>query len=126
MRDYKDVADIIRNHTTEWFIEYKQCDMSFIRSYRESYAMIGHFTQLVLAGADRVGCAMSKFDDGYRKSMMFTCNYSLGNLSGKPVYITGRPCSKCKSGCSNTYPGLCNTNEKNSWTKDERIQETTG
>lgn len=122
---YREVTEIIHNHTAEWFIEYRKCDMSYIRSYKDSVKLIGHFTQLVLAGADRVGCAMAKYDNGYQKSMLFTCNYSLGNLFTKPVYVSGEPCSKCKSGCSKTYSGLCNTNEKDKWSSDERAREIT-
>lgn len=123
--EYRDVAEIVHNHTAEWFIEYKECDMSYINSYKESIRLVGHFTQLSQAGADRVGCAMSKYDNGILKSILFTCNYSLSNLFSKPVYVTGEPCSKCKSGCSKTYSGLCNTNEKEKWNKDEIDREIT-
>lgn len=119
---YKDDIDIIHNHTAEWFIEYRQCDMSYIASYKGSTQLIGHFTQIVLAGADRIGCAMTKFYNG-RKNMLFACNYSLGNIVTKPIYTAGEPCSNCKSGCSKAYPGLCNTNEKDYWTKDEKERE---
>lgn len=96
--------------------------MSFIKKYRNSTQMIGHFTQLVKAGADRVGCAMTQFASGI-KSALFACNYSLGNILTKQVYTTGVPCSKCKSGCSKNYPGLCNTNEKMFWNDDRNQQD---
>lgn len=117
--EYKDPIEIIHNHTAEWFIEYKKCDMSYVRSYRSSNNLIGHFTQLVVDQADRVGCAMSKYDNGNR-NIFFACDYSVANIIEKPIYVAGDPCSKCKSGCSRTYPGLCNTNEKDYWTTDEK------
>lgn len=118
-KEYKSAAEIVRNHTAEWFIEYKLSDMSYIRSFRTSDEKIGHFLQMVVAGADKVGCAMTRYNDGLRK-MLFACNYSLGNLLNKPIYLTGEPCSKCKSGCSKAYPGLCNTNENEVSTKGDK------
>lgn len=109
---------VVYNHTGEWFIEYKDCDMSYINKYRSSIFKIGHFTQLATAGADRVGCAMSKYNIG-KKYVLFACNYSLGNIDSQPVYKTGKPCSNCKSGCSKNYPGLCNSNEKSFWDPNE-------
>lgn len=88
--------------------------MSYINKYRKSTKKIGHFIQLVTAGADRVGCAMSKYDNGL-KNMLLICDYSVGTIIGKQIYATGKPCSKCVSGCSNSYPGLCDSVEKSYW-----------
>ncbi|XP_037044580.1 antigen 5 like allergen Cul n 1-like [Bradysia coprophila] len=95
-----------------WFDEYKDCDMTYINKYRPSDtdAQIGHFTQIVSAGANRVGCAVTTFADS-RKNVYIVCNYSLTNILARPIYTTGTPCSACTKGCSATYPGLCNSSE---------------
>lgn len=115
--NYPDVDLRIRNATNNWFMEHKLCDMSYIDKFRDSKNMIRHFTQMVSAGADRVGCAMTKYDNGY-KTMLLACDYSFMSILNQPIYKTGKPCSKCKSGCSKSYPGLCNSNEKSFKKKD--------
>lgn len=114
--EYDDVTFNLVNATNRWFIEHMQCDMSYINKYRAPPPTknIGHFVQLVTAGADKVGCAMTKYDNGY-KTMLLVCDYSLGTVLDEQIYTSGKPCSKCKSGCSKSYPGLCNSNEKDYW-----------
>ncbi|XP_037027736.1 antigen 5 like allergen Cul n 1-like [Bradysia coprophila] len=114
-QDYEDVDFNLVESTKSWFREHELCDMSFIHSYRRSDKKIGHFTQIVKAAADRVGCALAKYDDGKQKNMLLTCNYSVGDILDEPIYTTGKPCSKCLSGCSQLYSGLCNSNEKTYW-----------
>ncbi|XP_037052100.1 antigen 5 like allergen Cul n 1-like [Bradysia coprophila] len=95
-----------------WFDEYRDCDMTYIDKYRRSDTgkKIGHFTQIVRAGASRMGCALTSFANS-RKNVYIVCNYSLANILGRKAYTTGMPCSACNEGCSLTYPGLCNTTE---------------
>lgn len=110
--DYDNVIFNVANSTARWFIEHKLSDMSYINKYRKSSKNIGHFAQMVMASADSIGCAMTKYDDG-NKNLFFVCDYSDGVMLNEPIYTTGKPCSKCKSGCtSKPYPGLCNSNEK--------------
>jgi len=93
-----------------WFDEYKVCDMTYINKFRSSSAKIGHFTQIVSAGANKVGCAITTFADS-SKNVYLVCDYSLINILDRPIYTTGIPCSACTKGCSSTYPGLCNSTE---------------
>jgi len=89
-----------------WYDEYVLCNMTYINKVT-GYGAIGHFTQIIMANASKIGCAMVKFNSKW----YFVCNYSQTNVLSWPVYITGTPCSGCKSGCSTNYPGLCNVNE---------------
>ncbi|KAJ6648389.1 Antigen 5 like allergen Cul n 1 [Pseudolycoriella hygida] len=96
-----------------WFEEYKDCDMTYINKYRSSdnpKKQIGHFTQIVSAGANRMGCAITTYADS-RKNVYIVCNYSLTNIKDRPIYTTGIPCSACTTKCSTTYPGLCDSSE---------------
>lgn len=109
---YDDVDVRLVESTKSWYREHELCDMSYINSYRVPEKNIGHFVQIVKDSADRVGCALTKYDDGQLKHMLVVCNYSVGDILDEPVYTTGKPCSKCLSGCSKKYSGLCNSNEK--------------
>ncbi|KAK6477273.1 cysteine-rich venom protein-like isoform X1 [Huso huso] len=70
----------------------------------------GHYTQLVWARTQYVGCG---YLNGSRCPGMFTyvvCNYGpMGNkgLDPKVPYIKGKPCSKCDSGHGWCEDGLC-------------------
>lgn len=72
---------------------------------------IGHFTQIVSDRTNRIGCSLVTFYDSTWINQYFVCNYALINLIGQTVYVAGTACSKCTTGCSVKYPGLCNTNE---------------
>lgn len=115
--DYDDVDFRLVDTTKSWFNEHEQCDMSYINKYRAPPPdkNIGHFIQIVKDSADRVGCALTKYEDGKKKNMLVACNYAVGDVVGDPVYTTGSPCSGCLSGCSSFYKGLCNSNEKSYW-----------
>lgn len=73
--------------------------------------VVGHFTQLVWATSDRLGCGYIDFprDNDWNVVHLF-CNYVTGgNVLGKPLYKQGEPCSECPIGtvCSHVYEGLC-------------------
>lgn len=64
-----------------------------------------------MANSSKIGCAMINYFADSWKNTLFVCDYSLTNVIGWPVYTTGKPCSGCKSGCSVSFLGLCNTSE---------------
>ncbi|XP_060532954.1 venom allergen 5 2-like [Cylas formicarius] len=72
--------------------------------------MIGHFTQLVWAKTEYVGCAITtKVSEGETMCLL-GCNYGpTGNYLEDPVYTKGAPCSQCPNGlkCNSVYGGLC-------------------
>ncbi|XP_047188268.1 peptidase inhibitor 15-A-like isoform X2 [Scophthalmus maximus] len=75
--------------------------------------MCTHYTQMVWASTNRVGCAVqtcyNMFVWGvlWREATFLVCNYSpKGNWIGEAPYRVGIPCSACPS----SYAGTCNNN----------------
>jgi hypothetical protein len=75
--------------------------------------MIGHFLQVVSDKVTHVGCALTQYTEDNFKTLLMVCDYSITNICGQATYEKGeRECSKCKTGCSKTYVGLCGPNEQ--------------
>ena len=71
---------------------------------------LGHYTQLVWAETNRVGCGFTSYSTDNRRINYYVCNYGpAGNFAGKEVYKMGPACSQCpaQSVCSTQYPNLC-------------------
>merc|ERR1712060_832773 len=71
----------------------------------------GHYTAVVWAETDRVGCGRVYYEDtdGWFKHLVI-CNYAIAaNLEGGVMYEEGSKCSNCPAGysCDATYDGLC-------------------
>lgn len=107
------VSDLIPFFIDSWYSEYKDANPNVIAKYPSSWSgpQIGHFTQIVSDRTTRVGCAMVRFKEGQYTKDYIVCNYALTNIVNQPVYVSGKACSKCTTGCNAKYPGLCNTNE---------------
>merc|ERR1712183_56669 len=74
----------------------------------------GHYTAVVWADTDRVGCGRVYYEDtdGWFKHLV-VCNYAIAaNLVGGVMYEEGEKCSNCPAGysCDATYDGLCAKN----------------
>jgi len=74
----------------------------------------GHYTAVVWADTDRVGCGRVYYEDtdGWFKHLV-VCNYAIAaNLVGGVMYEEGDKCSNCPAGysCDATYDGLCAKN----------------
>merc|ERR1712060_279892 len=74
----------------------------------------GHYTAVVWAETDRVGCGRVYYEDtdGWYKHLV-VCNYAIAaNLEGGVMYEEGDKCSNCPAGfsCDATYDGLCAKN----------------
>lgn len=113
--NYKNTADAINQLFDLWYNEYVDCNMDQINKLSTITAAsgksFGHFTQIVMANSSKIGCAIvNYFSDSWKRTYL-VCNYAQTNMISWPVYTTGKPCAGCKSGCSTSYPGLCNPNE---------------
>jgi len=103
----------LETRVQSWYNEVKDWPASNIGAFSSDGATgtIGHYTQVVWAETEFVGCGVIYYKDGsssaanfpYRKTLV--CNYyPPGNWRGQPVYQTGAPGSACSNGSEN---GLC-------------------
>ncbi|XP_063962060.1 uncharacterized protein LOC129270585 [Lytechinus pictus] len=72
----------------------------------------GHYTQIVWAATNRVGCGRmfcpSLSRTSLRNAWYVVCNYApAGNYQGVQPYSIGTPCTQCTSGSGQCYNGLC-------------------
>ena len=54
---------------------------------------------------------------------LYVCNYGTGgNTSGKPIFTSGKPCSKCPSGTT-CKEGLCSKAKRDNETPEETFSK---
>ena len=102
-------APTIRAGLNSFFDEVKLFSSRGVDRYAFSSGT-GHYTQMVWARTDRLGCGYVSYKSGRFDKKYLVCNYGeSGNFIGSKMYTKGKACSKCPSGtaCSATYPGLC-------------------
>ncbi|KAJ7986120.1 hypothetical protein DPEC_G00347500 [Dallia pectoralis] len=106
-------------HVQAWYDEVKDYTYPYQHECnpwcpdRCSGPMCTHYTQMVWATSNRVGCAvytcarMSVWDEIWENAVYLVCNYSpKGNWIGEAPYQHGRPCSQCPP----SYGGSCRDN----------------
>ncbi|EWS74818.1 SCP-like extracellular protein (macronuclear) [Tetrahymena thermophila SB210] len=98
------------SHVQMWFDEVK--DPSWQTSYINTYTFgsaYGHYSQVVWAKSNSLGCGHSYFFDGTYYQHYTVCQYQAqGNYIGQAVYVQGTPCSQCGSQqCNTKYTSLC-------------------
>ncbi|XP_048372045.1 LOW QUALITY PROTEIN: cysteine-rich secretory protein LCCL domain-containing 2 [Sphaerodactylus townsendi] len=106
-------------HVQSWYDEVK--DYTYPYSHecnpwcpeRCSGPMCTHYTQIVWATTNKVGCAvkvckvMNVWGDTWENAVYLVCNYSpKGNWIGEAPYKHGRSCSECPP----SYGGSCQNN----------------
>uniref|UniRef100_A0A673AQ70 R3H domain containing-like n=1 Tax=Sphaeramia orbicularis TaxID=375764 RepID=A0A673AQ70_9TELE len=113
---YQSITDLVRS----WYEERHH----FSYPSRCSGSVCSHYTQMVWANTNRVGCAVRRctnmyvFGKTWREATLLVCNYSIkGNWVGEAPYKTGRPCSLCPS----SYGGSCWRNQCSPNTKTKRL-----
>jgi len=94
-----------------WFNEISSFpinDSSAIASFQFNPST-GHYTQLVWATSDRLGCGVITFLKEDVENKLYVCNYGeAGNSRNEPIYTIGEGCSACPGGrCSSLYNSLC-------------------
>nr|XP_060508729.1 cysteine-rich secretory protein LCCL domain-containing 2 [Panthera onca] len=106
-------------HVQSWYDEVKHYTYPYPHECdpwcpeRCSGPMCTHYTQIVWAATNKVGCAvntcqrMNVWGDVWENAVYLVCNYSpKGNWIGEAPYKTGRPCSECPP----SYGGGCRNN----------------
>jgi len=87
---------------TAWYSEVSEYnfDPADIKPFKFGY-QTGHYTQVVWAESEELGCGQVMFKDGSWYKNIVVCNYAKGgNMMGGSMYEVGEPCSKCPSGYS--------------------------
>ncbi|KAJ8305544.1 hypothetical protein KUTeg_016089 [Tegillarca granosa] len=102
---------VMINGMRNWFNEKR-----LYRYGRGSCGAACHYTQMVWARSDRIGCAMSHCNviidpqsgRTYSNAMYLVCFYTpQGNFIGQFPYLRGPPCSRCQRGKMMCMNNLC-------------------
>ena len=99
----------IREGIMGWYDEVKDFDNAGVQPYQFSSG-VGHYTQMVWANTNKVGCGHVTYPSGPWIKKLIVCNYGpSGNFIGSPMYQRGKACSRCPRGsaCSAKNHGLC-------------------
>jgi len=110
---------------TDWYEEVTLFSRKHVEPFKFS-SPTGHYTALVWADTDKVGCGATSFKNGRWFSTLYTCNYGPnGNYINGQMYKKSRSCSECGAGeiCSVDYPGLCTTAKNVTKTRDQPVQQ---
>nr|XP_045015822.1 cysteine-rich secretory protein LCCL domain-containing 2 isoform X1 [Jaculus jaculus] len=106
-------------HVQSWYDEVKDYTYPYPHECnpwcpeRCSGPMCTHYTQIVWATTNKIGCAVhtcrriNVWGEVWENAIYFVCNYSpKGNWIGEAPYKHGRPCSECPP----SYGGGCKNN----------------
>ncbi|XP_039277648.1 venom allergen 5.02-like isoform X3 [Nilaparvata lugens] len=68
----------------------------------------GHFTQVVWANTNKVGCGFASFLENKQDQILYVCNYApSGNYKEEYPYIKGEPDCKAHGMMNSNIKGLC-------------------
>lgn len=107
-------SDIAKVGVHSWIDEYSNISDISIEHFvdNDTIARIGRYLQVVKNNADRIGCSIVQyFNYADLVCSLFVCNYNVGNKIDYPTYEIGPIASKCSTGTSRQYPGLCSETE---------------
>ncbi|KAJ6657138.1 hypothetical protein lerEdw1_002727 [Lerista edwardsae] len=123
-------------HVQSWYDEVKDYSYPYPHECnpwcpeRCSGSMCTHYTQIVWATTNKVGCAVhvcktiSVWGETWENAVYLVCNYSpKGNWIGEAPYRNGRPCSECPP----SYGGGCLSNlcyKDDRYVQKPEIEET--
>merc|ERR1712142_393111 len=89
-----------------WYAEVSLFSSQDIHPFRFDPAT-GHYTQVVWAETEAVGCGLAYYSKGGGYEGLLVCNYKdAGNIVNSRLYITGKACSACPDRYS-CWDGLC-------------------
>ncbi|GJQ69171.1 putative programmed cell death 6-interacting protein [Trypoxylus dichotomus] len=106
----------------DWYDEvifFSKQEISNFLMPRNAAHPAAHYSQLVWADTNQIGCARAIFQQSKGANISYKehliCNYGpSGNIPNQPVYKSGKPCTSCPDGtsCSIDYEGLCEIERK--------------
>lgn len=101
----------LQQRIEDWYSEIVHFPSQNVGSFSQDGAtgVIGHYTQLVWAETEFIGCGLINYRDQNQPDISFrytlVCNYfPSGNWLGEPVYNSGTTASECRDEVEN---GLC-------------------
>ncbi|XP_072419644.1 peptidase inhibitor 16-like [Chiloscyllium punctatum] len=91
----------IKEAVKKWYFEVK--DYTYETMECTPNKLCGHYTQLVWADSDKVGCSSHMCEEvqglNHKNLSLLVCNYlPPGNVIGEKPYKKGIPCSECPDG----------------------------
>eukprot|EP00090_Calanus_glacialis_P028815 TRINITY_DN46223_c0_g1_i1.p1 TRINITY_DN46223_c0_g1~~TRINITY_DN46223_c0_g1_i1.p1 ORF type:complete len:226 (-),score=51.03 TRINITY_DN46223_c0_g1_i1:15-665(-) len=105
----QDIRASFANMPQGWYDEVE--DPGFDRNGVDNFSFnsgTGHYTQVVWADTDEVGCGLVYYLDGSWFTTLVHCNYATaGNWGGQSLYRRGGPCTECPKGFNFCENGLC-------------------
>uniref|UniRef100_A0A8D2AM84 R3H domain containing like n=1 Tax=Sciurus vulgaris TaxID=55149 RepID=A0A8D2AM84_SCIVU len=123
---YRSVVDLVKSWSEEkqHYLFPAPRDCTPHCPWRCSGPVCSHYTQMVWASSNRLGCAIhtcasiSVWGSTWHQAVYLVCNYAIkGNWIGEAPYKMGRPCSACPP----SYQGSCNSNMCFSGLKSNRL-----
>ncbi|XP_055370746.1 antigen 5 like allergen Cul n 1-like [Condylostylus longicornis] len=111
---YETLHGVINRCINAWFEEKTIAKPSYVDYLvvEPHFKQYGHFTQMVVDKAYKVGCAVVRSPSSYYgKRYFLACNYSASQVIGRPLYVRGKTGKYCSTGRNAYYPGLCNPSE---------------
>lgn len=112
---------------TDWYDEVALFSKNKVDPFKFA-SPYGHYSQLVWANTNKIGCGATSYREGRWFATLYTCNYGPnGNIIRGEMYKKGAPCSQCPDSytCSNTFPGLCESGTKAPTFKPAKPTKTT-
>lgn len=105
---FPDVSNSLREAIQLWYNEYQKASQADIDTCcgGNNFPNIGHFLQIAQDNVIRVGCAVARYTQQWRTTLI-ACNYSWGNILGWPVYVSGTAGSGCTNGRDSVFTNLC-------------------
>merc|ERR1712168_1616416 len=106
-----EVMATVDKAVNNWYSEVEKpgFDSSFISPFQYAPGA-GHYTQVVWAETQAVGCGLVNYEEGGWYKTLIACNYGVGgNMMGGTMYKVGKGCSDCPAGtsCDQTFDNLC-------------------
>jgi uncharacterized protein YkwD len=102
-------SDVNFEHMVQlWYDEVSYYNYWFNSCRRPEGLSCGHFTQVVWANTERVGCGVKICEDRNLTHTLVMCNYDpAGNIKPDRPYKSGLPCTRCPSTHPSCQNDLC-------------------
>jgi len=103
-----EIGDDFEGRINKWFNE-----VAIYRWGQGWNLRTGHYSQMIWAGTNLVGCGFSYYRQSGQYKKLYVCNYGpAGNVAGRLPYQPGYPqCTGYGMDNSQSYPGLCLSDE---------------